>query len=81
MREEIKEYKEILESKIKDYNKVVDKLNIVLKVMIKGVINIFFVLIIFVFVMFVIGLIGYFFGIEYLYSFINGFIDDYESVW
>lgn len=40
-REETKEYKEILESKIKDHNKVVDKSNTALKVMTKGVTNIF----------------------------------------
>lgn len=80
-REETKEYKEILESKIKDHNKVVDKSNTALKVMTKGVTNIFFVLIIFVLVMLVTGPIGHFFGIEHLYSFINGFIDDHESAW
>lgn len=74
-------YKETLENRLRDNNKLVDKFNKSIDLTTKAITSLFYVIAIIALMTFVTGPIGHFFGVESLYSFINSFIDDHESAW
>ncbi|WP_454307599.1 hypothetical protein [Staphylococcus hominis] len=79
--EDLYEYKKRIEGKINDNDEVIDNMTKANKFLVKGVLNLFFVIALVSLVMLVTGPIGDYFGIEKLYDSINHVIKTEDSSW
>ncbi|WP_336943077.1 DUF334 domain-containing protein [Staphylococcus hominis] len=79
--EDLYEYKKRIEGKINDNDEVIDNMTKANKFLVKGVLNLFFVIALVSLVMLVTGPIADYFGIEKLYDSINHVIKTEDSSW
>ncbi|MCI2898265.1 DUF334 domain-containing protein [Staphylococcus hominis] len=79
--EDLYEYKKRIEGKINENDETIDSMTKTNKFLVKGVLNLFFVIVLVSLVMLVTGPIGDYFGIEKLYDSINHVIKTEDSNW
>ncbi|MEJ7537459.1 DUF334 domain-containing protein [Staphylococcus hominis] len=79
--EDLYEYKKRIEGKTNDNDEIIDSMTKTNKFLVKGVLNLFFVITLVSLVMLVTGPIGDYFGIEKLYDSINHVIKTEDSNW
>lgn len=79
--EDLYEYKKRIEGKTNDNDEVIDNMTKTNKFLVKGILNLFFVIVLVSLVMLVTGPIEDYFGIEKLYELINHVIKTEDSLW
>ena len=79
--EDLYEYKKRIEGKINENDEAIDSMTKTNNFLVKGVLNLFFVIALVSLVMLVTGPIGDYFGIEKLYDSINHIIKTEDSLW
>ena len=79
--EDLYEYKKRIEGKINENDEAIDSMTKTNNFLVKGVLNLFFVIALVSLVMLVTGPIGDYFGIEKLYDSINHVIKTEDSSW
>ncbi|MEB5794059.1 DUF334 domain-containing protein [Staphylococcus hominis] len=79
--EDLYEYKKRIEGKINENDEAIDSMTKTNNFLVKGVLNLFFVIALVSLIMLVTGPIGNYFGIEKLYDSINHLIKTEDSSW